>query len=322
VAVSGSASVHGARRSEGGGAAATLVAGSLVVLKLLNEMVPVSVFAVNITIALGLGLAIDYSLFLVTRFREELQGGREIPEAVATTAHGGSDRGVLRGDGGGLDVVVAVVPDDRAAELLVCGVEQGGEVAFAEAFRLARAAAMDHHPVDQAAAVAGFKATRPAMEIRPDPLPVTFTTGVRPRAGPRCGPLAGLSVCPASSAKQIHAPSLRATLYRRQLPTPPAGDTFFVAFDGPVDRQLRGPAQAPHEQRDTLEAVPDPERAAMRSTTRANVHRWSPVNPAAVGPACSNCSSWSNCSGLSFRSAARWSAVVGARSSSRARSAE
>src|SRR5437773_11842075 len=47
--------------------------------------------------------------------------------------------------------------------------------------------------------------------MRPEPLPVTVTAGVRPR-GAQVRALAGLSVCPASSAKQIHAPSLRATL--------------------------------------------------------------------------------------------------------------
>jgi hypothetical protein len=50
-----------------------------------------------------------------------------------------------------------------------------------------------------------------AIEIRPEPLPVTLTTGVCPR-GAQVRALAGLSVCPASSAKQIHAPSLRAIL--------------------------------------------------------------------------------------------------------------
>ena len=35
-----------------------------------------SVFALNLIIGLGLGLAIDYSLFVVSRFREELERGR------------------------------------------------------------------------------------------------------------------------------------------------------------------------------------------------------------------------------------------------------
>ncbi len=41
-----------------------------------------SVFALNLTTAMGLGLAIDYSLFIVSRFREELHAGHAPPEAV------------------------------------------------------------------------------------------------------------------------------------------------------------------------------------------------------------------------------------------------
>jgi RND superfamily putative drug exporter len=47
---------------------------SMAGLRVMTEFVPVSVFAINIASLLGLGLAIDYSLFLVNRFREELQG--------------------------------------------------------------------------------------------------------------------------------------------------------------------------------------------------------------------------------------------------------
>jgi RND superfamily putative drug exporter len=47
---------------------------SMTGLRLMSEVVPVSVFAINIASLLGLGLAIDYSLFLVNRFREELRG--------------------------------------------------------------------------------------------------------------------------------------------------------------------------------------------------------------------------------------------------------
>ena len=36
---------------------------------------PMSIFALNLITGLGLGLAIDYSLFMVSRFREELERG-------------------------------------------------------------------------------------------------------------------------------------------------------------------------------------------------------------------------------------------------------
>jgi uncharacterized membrane protein YdfJ with MMPL/SSD domain len=60
---------------------------TLLVLNGLTTVVDIDSFAINIVTGLGLGLAIDYSLFLVTRFREELRQ-RSTVEAtlVATTA--------------------------------------------------------------------------------------------------------------------------------------------------------------------------------------------------------------------------------------------
>jgi RND superfamily putative drug exporter len=61
------------------------IMGALAVLRLLALVTNVSVFSVNLTTALGLGLAIDYSLFMVSRFREELRNGAEVKAAVRTT---------------------------------------------------------------------------------------------------------------------------------------------------------------------------------------------------------------------------------------------
>jgi len=55
------------------------------VLRGLSEIASISVFALNIVTLLGLGLAIDYSLFMVQRFREELAFGT-VAEAVVRTA--------------------------------------------------------------------------------------------------------------------------------------------------------------------------------------------------------------------------------------------
>jgi RND superfamily putative drug exporter len=57
------------------------VLGSFVVLTLLSKVTTVSVFSLNLATGLGLGLAIDYSLFVVSRYREEL--GRGVTPAVA-----------------------------------------------------------------------------------------------------------------------------------------------------------------------------------------------------------------------------------------------
>jgi len=50
----------------------------------LGHLTDVSVFAMNTASMIGLGVAIDYSLLLVSRFREEL-AGRPVPEALART---------------------------------------------------------------------------------------------------------------------------------------------------------------------------------------------------------------------------------------------
>ncbi|MGW1978458.1 MMPL family transporter [Streptomyces sp. NPDC001889] len=61
------------------------ILGTNAVLRGLTEFAEVSVFAMNLTTALGLGLAIDYALFIVRRFREELESGAEVRDAVGTT---------------------------------------------------------------------------------------------------------------------------------------------------------------------------------------------------------------------------------------------
>src|SRR4051812_13395755 len=46
--------------------------GTLLVLRVASELTSVSVFALNLVAGLGMGLAIDYSLFMVSRYREEM----------------------------------------------------------------------------------------------------------------------------------------------------------------------------------------------------------------------------------------------------------
>jgi len=61
------------------------IVGTLLVLRLLASVTDVSIYALNLTTALGLGLAVDYSLFIVSRYREELHAGRELGDALAVT---------------------------------------------------------------------------------------------------------------------------------------------------------------------------------------------------------------------------------------------
>ncbi|HEY0390721.1 MAG TPA: MMPL family transporter [Solirubrobacterales bacterium] len=48
------------------------IVGTFLILRIASEVGSISIFALNLTTALGLGLAIDYSLFVVSRYREEI----------------------------------------------------------------------------------------------------------------------------------------------------------------------------------------------------------------------------------------------------------
>ena len=61
------------------------VLGTFTALALIARVTTVSVFALNLTTALGLGLSIDYCLLMVARFREELAHGRPVGTAVSHT---------------------------------------------------------------------------------------------------------------------------------------------------------------------------------------------------------------------------------------------
>lgn len=63
---------------------ALAILASIALLFVLSQDVFQSVFAINIVTMLGLGLGIDYSLFMVTRFREEI-AHRSIEDALAVT---------------------------------------------------------------------------------------------------------------------------------------------------------------------------------------------------------------------------------------------
>jgi uncharacterized membrane protein YdfJ with MMPL/SSD domain len=51
---------------------ALAIVGAFLMLRVASEMTSVSIFALNVVTGLGLGLAIDYSLFIVSRYREEI----------------------------------------------------------------------------------------------------------------------------------------------------------------------------------------------------------------------------------------------------------
>jgi RND superfamily putative drug exporter len=80
------------------------IAGSFLALYVISSITEVSVYSLNLTTAMGLGLAIDYSLFIVSRYREELRAGRDVESAVVRTVQT-AGRTVL---GSALTVAVAL----------------------------------------------------------------------------------------------------------------------------------------------------------------------------------------------------------------------
>jgi RND superfamily putative drug exporter len=67
------------------GIGALAIVGTFLVLRGLAALTDVSIFSLNLTTAMGLGLAIDYSLFIVSRYREEMANGLEPHDAVVRT---------------------------------------------------------------------------------------------------------------------------------------------------------------------------------------------------------------------------------------------
>ncbi|MEZ0339161.1 MMPL family transporter [Mycobacterium sp. pV006] len=61
------------------------IAASMAVLRLISMVTDVSIFALNLTTALGLALAIDYTLLLISRFRDEIAAGADRDDALRTT---------------------------------------------------------------------------------------------------------------------------------------------------------------------------------------------------------------------------------------------
>jgi uncharacterized membrane protein YdfJ with MMPL/SSD domain len=66
------------------------IVGTFLMLRVASELTSVSIFALNLVTGLGLGLAIDYSLFIVSRYREEMaKSGPGLPAMRRTLATAG-----------------------------------------------------------------------------------------------------------------------------------------------------------------------------------------------------------------------------------------
>jgi uncharacterized membrane protein YdfJ with MMPL/SSD domain len=61
------------------------IVGTFLLLRLIDQFAGLSIFAVNLVTGIGLGLGIDYSLFVLSRYREELARGADTHTAIHRT---------------------------------------------------------------------------------------------------------------------------------------------------------------------------------------------------------------------------------------------
>ncbi len=61
------------------------ILGAFFILYLFTLFTDVSIYALNLTTGMGLGLGIDYALLIVNRFREELHRGKSVEDSIVTT---------------------------------------------------------------------------------------------------------------------------------------------------------------------------------------------------------------------------------------------
>ncbi len=95
------------------------IVGTLLVLRVMSSFVDTSVFALNIATGLSLGLAVDYALLMVSRYREEMpRRRRHAVRRTADRAHRRAHGALLRPhrrrrDGGAGDPAAALPLLDR-----------------------------------------------------------------------------------------------------------------------------------------------------------------------------------------------------------------
>jgi RND superfamily putative drug exporter len=61
------------------------ILGAFFILFLFTLFTDVSIYALNLTTGMGLGLGIDYALLMVNRFREELHRGKSVEDSIVAT---------------------------------------------------------------------------------------------------------------------------------------------------------------------------------------------------------------------------------------------
>lgn len=97
------------------------ILGAFFILYLFTLFTTVSIYALNLTTGMGLGLGIDYALLMVNRFREELHRGKSVEDSIVTTmATAGKDRLLFRNDCIGDFVISYFLPATFLTVIWIC----------------------------------------------------------------------------------------------------------------------------------------------------------------------------------------------------------
>ena len=138
--------------------------GGISLIGLLGHLTTVPTIAPTLATMIGLGVGIDYALFLVSRYRVERDEGKEVDEAVATAVATSGTAIVFAGG----TVVIALV------SLLVAGIPLVTSLGYASAFAVVTAvlAAISLLPAIIAVAGRHIDSLRLPSFLRPAPKPI------------------------------------------------------------------------------------------------------------------------------------------------------
>src|SRR5215208_3403141 len=114
----------------------TAITGALALLALLGQALPLSVFATNMLTGMGLALGIDYSLFGLSRYREERLHGRERLDAIAVVGATANRAVLFSGIAFTLAMVGLLLVPSTIMRSLAAGAIAAGLVSVAAALTL------------------------------------------------------------------------------------------------------------------------------------------------------------------------------------------
>jgi uncharacterized membrane protein YdfJ with MMPL/SSD domain len=118
------------------GLAIVSIVVAIALASLVGQGFALSVFVVNMITGMGLALGIDYSLFVLSRFREERAGGREVAAAIGTAGATASRSVLFSGLAFALAMTGMVLVPDTTLRSLAVGAILVGVVSVAAALTL------------------------------------------------------------------------------------------------------------------------------------------------------------------------------------------